>query len=530
MSTILNFKDIFDIPEYRPVAIAPNSSAAGVSLAWDERGAEVRHPEIFQLASATVLNKYNVKNDSWTTLTSPALTGTFGAGATSVFKPSHGPSGTLAAVTHTTTKITLSTALPAAVGTNQLADRGDGVGFTIRIIGNAATSSGKTEERKIIANTSGTTPVITLDSPLTFTPLATGGDRYEILSGRVYMLSAGVLAAGMWKYYDIATNSVSGNLATTNLPATIGTDSNSTVLDEGHTPYTRQPGEGYLIGASTYNNGLMGCLLATGSSATTITGQATVGDAAVVANEFRNFQIRIVEDTAIPTAVGQRRNITSHTAGASPVYTVATWTVTPSTTAKFVIEMNNDRILLFSSASTSTFTYNITANTWDTTTFGARSTAVGAGVSAWVPFAIVKDINGNVTPGRVVSLRGGNVNSIDILDITAATTGTWTNGATYGNQSATLLFTTGTCATYIGSSLTQGRYSYILHNTNQNAFRYDNLNNVLEGFSQLRYLEGGAVVGQRIASTKFFDGTVEVPWIFRQRGSGQEMFELMVTR
>ena len=67
-------------------------------------------------------------------------------------------------------------------------------------------------------------------------------------------------------------------------------------------------------------------------------------------NEYRNFQIRIVEDTVNPTAVGQRRNITSHTAGASPVYTVPAWTVTPSANANFVIENNGDRILLWASA------------------------------------------------------------------------------------------------------------------------------------------------------------------------------------
>ena len=74
----------------------------------------------------------------------------------------------------------------------------------------------------------------------------------------------------------------------------------------------------------------------------------------VLANEYRNFQIRIVQDTVNPTAVGQRRNITSHTAGASPVYTVPAWTVTPSANAIFVIENNGDRILYWGSASSST--------------------------------------------------------------------------------------------------------------------------------------------------------------------------------
>ena len=86
-----------------------------------------------------------------------------------------------------------------------------------------------------------------------------------------------------------------------------------------------------------------------------------------------------MEDTVIPTAVGQRRNITSHTAGASPVYTVPAWTVTPSANAKFVIENNGDRILLWTTAQQTTYTYKIGANTWDTTTFATRGAAMGAG-------------------------------------------------------------------------------------------------------------------------------------------------------
>ena len=64
--------------------------------------------------------------------------------------------------------------------------------------------------------------------------------------------------------------------------------------------------------------GFFDVLTATATGATSITGTVAGADAAVLLNEYRNFQIRIVEDTVTPTAVGQRRNITSHTAGASP--------------------------------------------------------------------------------------------------------------------------------------------------------------------------------------------------------------------
>lgn len=361
MPTTLAFKDILDLPKWRPLAPAPAASTAGSSLAFDMRGGGKAHPLHYLLSNATTFSAYSPQNDEWIGLSSPALAGAFGAGASSIVHPTQGPRGTLAAG-GTTTSVVLSTALPAAVAVNQLANRGDGVGFTLRVIGNAAGSSGKVEERLIIANTAGTTPTLTLDAALTFTPAV--GDTYEILSGRVFLLSAGTLAAGIWKHYDIATNSYSGNLSTTNLPATIGGDSSLVALSEGYVPNDALPGAGFL-----------GVLTATtGATSTTIV-QGTASAPALAANEYRNFQIRITEDTATPTAVGQRRRIASHTAGASPTWTVASaWTVTPSATAKFVIENDDDKLLLFTNQ-TGIYTYNITANSWDTSSFAAAANA-----------------------------------------------------------------------------------------------------------------------------------------------------------
>ena len=113
-------------------------------------------------------------------------------------------------------------------------------------------------------------------------------------------------------------------------------------MDEQYVPSDRNVGEGYVVGAATYDTAgdwVKKCLTATATSATSITGQTSGGDVLVKNNYFRNFQIRIVEDTAIPTAVGQRRLITANTGN---VYTVATWTVTPSATCKFVIENCTD--------------------------------------------------------------------------------------------------------------------------------------------------------------------------------------------
>jgi len=519
MPTTLDFKDIIDLPDWRPLAVAPSTTAAAVCIAGDQRNTEIRHHEIFQLASATVLNSYHTKNDGWATIINPALTGTFGAGAGIVMMPSRGPRGTIAAGA-TSSKITLTTALPASVGVNQLAGRGDGIGFTIRIIDNAAGGSGKTEERRIVANTSGTTPVIDLESALSFTPVS--GAAYEILSGRVYMLSSGTMAAGCWKFYDIATNSMSGNLSITNLPATITTDTSFVGLDEGYTPYNRDPGAGFL-----------GNIIGTASSATTITGQATGADAAVVANEYRNFQIRIVQDTATPTSVGQRRKITSHTAGPSAVYTVPAWTVTPSATATFVIE-NANEILAWTTAGTTTYTYAqdaigaAAADTWSTTTYAARGSAMAAGCVSFQSYGLVPDVSKNARQSNIFSFRGGAATSLDILDIAGAATGSWTNGATYGNIT-TGPATTGAGLVYNGATQL-GQFAYLCLNGSTTFYRFNCATRMLNQWTQLRYGQGTAVLGNKMAMTTYIDGATKVGFVYTLRNTGTELFQCLISR
>jgi hypothetical protein len=531
---VTNFRDGIDLPQWRQIANAITTNATGMSMAYDMRGDKSCHPDAYYLTANTTFSKYHQKNNDWSALASPALAGTFGVGAAAIFHPSQGPRGTLAS--GTTTTVTLTTVLPAAVGTNQLANRGDGQGFRIRIIGNHAAGSGKTEEAYITANTSGTTPVITLDRTLSFTPAS--GDAYEIDSGRVFLLGAGANAAGQWKYYDIATNSYSGNLSVVNLPATIGTDSTMLAMSEAYVPYNLTPGNGMVVGASTYSatTGVadtaqnIKCLLATASGAATITGQASAGDAAVRTNQYRNFQIRIVEDTATPTSVGQRRNITSHTAGASAVYTVPAWTTTPSATAKFVIELNDNLILLWSSAVVTTFTYSISGDAWDaSTTFASRGSAVGAGCKAEIAFGI-NDPTGNVNNGMIYSLRGGASSAMDVLDITAGTNGVWSNTIVYGNLSPT--YTLGTSQAY--DPLTnQGKYLYINVSSTQRNMRFDMLNRVIEPWAYLNFTIGTTIVGGEKSFCSFYfdpNSTARLAEWVQLRNGATEGFKVVVQR
>jgi hypothetical protein len=507
MVTTLNFKIGIDLPEWRPLA-APQyiGSTTGYGLISDLRNNIDRHPYFYRCgAGAVVFDIYNPISNQWIIrfLNSPALASAYTSG---FFMPSQGPRGTIAAGA-TTSLFTLTTVLPANVGVNQLANRGDGRGFKVRIIGNSAGSSGKTEERIVIGNTGETTtPTIILDNPLSFSPLL--GDTYEFLSGKVYTLGASN-AVGSWKYYDILTNSFSGNLSIVFLPAT-WTSSNMVGLDELLVPYDRSPGEGFL-----------GNLVATGSGAATLTGQAVGGDAALLANQYRNFQLRIIQDIGTPTAVGQRRNITSHTAGASPVYTVPAWTVQPSANATYVIENNGNRILVWTNANTNTNTYHINAepgfaaDTWDTTTFAVKP--VGSGGFTVQSFSLEPDPATNARHSFMFSPRADTNITFDLFDISGAATGVWTSNITYGNHGTT---NTGAGYSHIQDPATmQGRYVYYRgavssgtgFYSNQSLYRFDMKNRVQEPYTTLRVPVSAYGV---FAYASYIDGNTKLSYIY----------------
>lgn len=515
-----NFKKIIDRQMWVQTAPTSNAHSAGMGLACDMRNDMSRNPVAYQLTSATVLNRYNFVTKSWDFLGSPALGGTFGAGAGCVFAPSFSLVGTLAAGA-TLDSIVIGTPFPTAVGANMLSNRGGSgeFGFRVRIIGNAAGSSGLIEERWIIANSEGTTPTIVLSNALSFTPVA--GDGYEIISGKLYMLSAGVQSATSFKSLEVASNTLA-SLSQTNLPSTVSTDFSAVALDEQYVPYDRKPGEGFISGSATYDvsgSVIKGCLQATGIGAATLTGQATGGDSTVLENEYRNFQIRIVEDTSIPTAVNQRRIIKSHTAGASPVYTTGTnWTVTPSSNAKYVIE-NPNVILLWTTANAVTYTYNYTtqtisngtnsinANAWHVTYFGNRGGNMGAGCTSIPSFGIEPDVNKYSRHSYVFSFRGGNTSTLDMLDIAGGTTGLWSNNIVYDGKTKNL--TTGSCGKYAPFD-NEGRFGYLdiytasLYNQ---IYRFDVKARVLATFTPTDWIQAGtAAAGDRLVACCVIDG------------------------
>lgn len=537
MATTLGFKDIIDLPMWRPLTVAPNASSTatgGFAILSDLRNSEDRNPHIFYVNNNQSC-MYNIKNDGWNYW--PAGSLSFVQGSGGVFVPSKGPSGTLASG-WTANKGAVTTAFSRAPGVNSLANRGDGRGHRIRIIGNSAGGSGKTEEVLITGNTSSTTPTIRLESSLSFTPQS--GDRYELLSGKIYWLGSSVFHS-----VDIANEFLNTSLSTSSIPTSSGS-MRLVVHDELYVPHNRKPGEGYVIDSGvTYNNGNYNCLQATATSGTSITGHSAGGDSAVIANQYRNFQIRIVEDTTAPTAVGQRRNITSHTAGTSPVYTVPTWTVTPSSNAKYVIEGNGDRIIAMTSGVGTVWAYYIngntgegTANTWSNSRFTASpSSNFSLNYSLIIPFAIVPDADNNSHPGMMYFY--GQNGAMSVLDMTAATNGTWTNSIAYTNIAGT----TGSPGTgnssLSGSSIydgatNEGRYAYLSLSSVTSQVtemkRIDFKNRCLEPWVHTRYPVSSAATGQFLATALFIDGSTKLQHIVHLRPTTAELTRCEVIR
>lgn len=504
------FVNGLDVQIWRPYPRSLNNAhAAWISLCADKRSDISRNPYIYQLVSNAVLNRVNFVQKWVQFAVNPGLGGTFGAWATCDFAPSRALEWAIAAGS-TTSKINTSTVM-TTVALNQLANRGGtgDYGFKIRIIGKSA---GKVEERFIVANTAGTTPTLWLNNPLTFTP--TTADTYEILWGAVYMLGAGVIAATSFRSYEIAANALT-SLSNTNLPGTISTDSYMTVLDEAYTPYDNEPGCGFIKGTFVYDSNYTDryALAATAAGASSLTGQATLGDSVIIANEYRNFQIRVVQDTLNPTAVGQRRIIASHTAGPSPVYTLwSAWTVTPSATAKFVIEYPN-LILLRSTATTSLYVYNynkenitngtntINANAWSVTYFGTASAAAGAGCMIMPSFWIQPDVGRNARHSFIYFVRWGGSASIDLLDISWAIAWTWTADIPYDGKWTTI--TTGSCGDYAPND-NEWKFFYMnafVASQNHQSYRFDVKNRVFTPHVPTSQIQSGtAAVGNRMAT------------------------------
>jgi hypothetical protein len=244
-------------------------------------------------------------------------------------------------------------------------------------------------------------------------------------------------------------------------------------------------------------------------------------------NEYRNFQIRIVEDITTPTAVGQRRQITSHTSGATPVFTVPTWTVTPSSNAKFVVEQNNDLLAFKTGGSANWYVYHTGSNAWDTTTYTATGApTAGAGYFSAPTWGITRDPTGVVRQSFINACQAGGQSGIVFqFDLAGGANGVWNPLSNYPGPGG--IFSTGACAVY-DPVCNGGRYTYVsipTANLPHRMGRYDALTNSWTAYEDLLYPSGTPVVGHRLGIYFYRDDSgLKMPILYQLGAATQSLW------
>jgi hypothetical protein len=335
MATTNGNKKLLDLKRWEMVSPAPSSTLSGACIASSRH---FRQQQLY-LVSNTVAYIYLPEEDGWIQIPSPALAGTFGAGAAAV-SSAWSTGSTVGAASLTATGGSTST-----INTNQTLAR-DLRGYSVHIL--SGPNAGATIP--ILRNTIGANAVITVATQGVAFSAST---VYRLLTPRWYVLGAGTLAAGSFRVYDFATNTWT-TLSVTSFASTIGTDSKLITTPS-------------FIGTD-YKS------FATGT-ATSATGTTLVNSAKTwAASQWINFQVRIVSGTG----AGQIRTITAND-GTS--LTVAAWTVTPDATSVYSIEGNDDFIYYTGNNATTVYRYSITTNTWST--LAARTTPGNALSGQW---------------------------------------------------------------------------------------------------------------------------------------------------
>lgn len=511
-----NFKKVIDRMLWVSVPNAPANHGTGASMTSDLRSDVSRNPYVYYCPSTNSTWRFNIVTKAWDQVDNMTVGGSITFGSAMIFAPSGSTSGFVVSAANPSTLTLLATQIH---GLNTLANRGGSgeYGFKLRIIGK---TSGKTEERFIAANenvVSGSNFVVVLEQPLTFTPSI--NDEYELLAGRYFKLNAGTFSNSNFRGFNVE-NGASTTYGSGSAPSSVGITTSHVVLDEQYTPYDCHPGEGMIKGGYLYDSGLVDryALVATGAGSTTLTGQAVSGDSHVVTNEYRNFQIRIVEDTTTPAAVGQRRIIADNTAGPSPLYTLgSSWTTTPSANAKYVIELPN-LILLRTNNATPFYAFNYTpraytnsafsiaANSWSQS-FASFASTHSYGAMAAPCWGIRPDTSKISRHSYVYFFRANSSSLLDRFDLAGANNGAWTGAVTYDFGSEGM--NQGTCGVYDSIS-NEGRMFYINRFVSGNLSqikRFDVQNLTVAPFvSQDYFVTGSATDGVRMAAYAAIDG------------------------
>ena len=463
MATTNGNRKILDLKRWEFCTPAPQATAAAHFIVSS------RHYRQQQLlvSSNTGAQLYNPQEDGWILLPSPALAGTFGAGACGV--AGSFSTGTTAAVS----SLTATAGTTTSITTNQTLAR-DLRGYSVFFVG--GTNAGKL--KTIASNTVGANAVITFTDAEAVAFDATS--QYRIKAPVFFVLGAGTLAAGSFKKYDFATNTWV-TLSNTGLPATVATDgrliSTPAWIDSGF--------KSFATGT------------ATAGGANTLTNSAKNW----ATNQWANSQVRI----SAGTGAGQIRTVASNT---STVLTVsANWTTQPDATSQYSLEGNDDFIYFMGNNAVTLYRYSVSGNTWTTLSPAvARAAAPGLGASGhWIRSVSAADwTNENaIQNGRYIfSFRGGAGALLDRYDIAA---NSWA-AITYAPAAET--FTTGTKYSYCKDRL------YISKEATGRWFAYDFAENAMQPWSTMTYTQGAAVLGDTCFDVTYRDGATEIDYVY----------------
>jgi hypothetical protein len=476
MATTNGNRKILDLKRWEMCAPAPAATAAAHFVV----SSRCQRQQQLLVQSNALAYLYNPYEDGWCQVPSPALAGTFGAGASGC-GVAWSTGSTIGAASLTATAGTTST-----ITTNQTLAR-DLRGYNIHIL--SGPNAGVTLE--IQSNTIGSSAVITV--PVQGVAFS-ASTVFRLIAPRWLVLGAGTLAAGSFRSYDLATNTWT-TLAHAGLPATIGTDAKliSTPGWIDHEYKSHATGTATAGGASTLTN----------SAKTWAT------------NQWTNYQIRIVSGTG----AGQIRTIASNTG--TVITTSAAWTTQPDATSVYSIEGNDNFVYLIGNNAVTMYRYDLTANTWSTLSPGvARSGAPTTGMSGhWVHSAPETEWTNEsaIQNGRYIySFRGAGGALLDRYDIAA---NSW-SAVTYGP--ATETFTTGTKSTLVKGAL------YIQKDATGRWFRYNFATNEMDGWGTMLYPNGAAVLGDTAFDAHFDDGATVITYVYIILNTSAVMLRQMI--
>jgi hypothetical protein len=410
---------------------------------------------------------YNPLEDGYIAVPSPALAGTFGAGASGV-AGSFSTGTTVAA-----SSLTATAGTTTSITTNQTLAR-DLRGYSVFFVG--GTNAGKT--KTIASNTIGANAVITFTDAEAVAFDATS--QYRLKTPVFFVVGAGTLASGSFRKYCFATNSWT-TLSNTGLPASLGTDgklcSTPAWIDSGF---------------KSFASGT-----ATSGTSTTLVNSAK----AWATNQWANSQVRI----SAGTGAGQIRTVSSNTGTTLTVS--AAWTTTPDATSQYSIEGNDDFLYYMGNNAVTLYRYSISGNSWSTLSpTAARGGAPGAGMSGhWIHSVSAADWNNEsaIRNGRYLySFRGAAGALLDRYDIAA---NTW-EAVSYAP--ATETFTTGTKYSYCKDRL------YISKEATGRWFAFDFAEQAMQPWSTMTYTQGAALLGDTAFDVTYKDGATEIDYVY----------------